>query len=229
MRTTATARKTAGSMIQLGGPVVVPLEKKISESPDRSTVTGKALTNPIRPSRTMGEYSGIGRGGRSGAAARRKPSPIPRNEPRSTKFEKYARWTMFAPSHRISESSINSISALPRSSRTRGGMRAQHARADLTAAKRRGAALSGGHAGRGRGAASHQRSRRPDRNLGGRLVAARSRSGQRRGVGRVEGLHACLVVAVEAGHRAVRAATEVVGRRVAEPHTDLSDQSIRLN
>jgi hypothetical protein len=44
---------------------------------------------------------------------------------------------MFAPSHRISESSINSISALPRSRRTRGGMRAQHARADLAAAKRR--------------------------------------------------------------------------------------------
>src|SRR3954453_13042181 len=86
----------------------------------------------------MGEYSGFGRGGRFGAAARRKPSPIPRNEPRSTKFEKYARWTMFAPSHRISESSINSISALPRSRRTRGGMRAEHARADLPAANRRG-------------------------------------------------------------------------------------------
>src|SRR4051794_39250770 len=50
---------------------------------------------------------------------------------------------MLAPSHRINESSINSISALPRSTRTRGGMRAQHARADLTAAKRRRAALSG--------------------------------------------------------------------------------------
>src|SRR3954453_6432358 len=83
----------------------------------------------------IGEYSGFGRGGRFGAAARRKPSPIPRNEPRSTKFEKYARWTMFGPSHRMGDSLINSISALPRSRRTRGGMRAQHAREDLPAAK----------------------------------------------------------------------------------------------
>ena len=52
---------------------------------------------------------------------------------------------MFAPSHRISASSISSISALPRSRRTRGGMGAEHASTGLTAAKRRGAALSATH------------------------------------------------------------------------------------
>ena len=47
----------------------------------------------------------------------RKPQPMPRNEPSSTKFEKYDRCTMFEPSQRISASSRNSISELPSTSR----------------------------------------------------------------------------------------------------------------
>ena len=47
----------------------------------------------------------------------RKPMPMPRNEPSSTKFEKYDRCTMFEPSQRMSASSRNSISALPRTRR----------------------------------------------------------------------------------------------------------------
>src|SRR5438874_756497 len=50
--TTATARKTAGSVIQIGGPPADRLLKKISWLLLRSTVTGYALTNPTRPSRT---------------------------------------------------------------------------------------------------------------------------------------------------------------------------------
>ena len=39
--------------------------------------------------------------------------PMPRNEPSSTKFEKYDRCTMLEPSQRISASSRNNINALP--------------------------------------------------------------------------------------------------------------------
>ena len=43
---------------------------------------------------------------------------MPRNDPSSTKLVKYDRWTTLAPSQRISASSRNNISALPRISRS---------------------------------------------------------------------------------------------------------------
>src|ERR1043166_3720122 len=47
----------------------------------------------------------------------RKPAPIPRNEPRRRKFEKYDRCITFAPSHRINASSRKSIRQLASTSR----------------------------------------------------------------------------------------------------------------
>src|SRR5476649_373876 len=44
---------------------------------------------------------------------------MPRKDPRSTKLEKYERWTTFAPSQRMSESSRNSMSTLARNRRHR--------------------------------------------------------------------------------------------------------------
>jgi hypothetical protein len=52
-------------------------------------------------------------------AAARNPIPMPRNEPRSTKFEKNERYATCAPSHRIRTSSTNSIRKLARNRRRR--------------------------------------------------------------------------------------------------------------
>jgi hypothetical protein len=47
---------------------------------------------------------------------------MPRNEPSSTKFEKYDRWTMLAPSQRMRTSSRKSINPLAERSRYRTDM-----------------------------------------------------------------------------------------------------------
>ena len=77
--------------------------------PVRSRVTGKSVTPPTSAA------SSSGAAGTSVQRRRlsRNPIPMPRNDPSSTKFEKYDRCTMFDPSQRISASSRNSISALP--------------------------------------------------------------------------------------------------------------------
>ena len=61
---------------------------------------------------------------RLSARATRKPRPMPRNEPSSTMLEKYDRCSRFAPSQRMSISSVKSMSELARNRRNRTGMRA---------------------------------------------------------------------------------------------------------
>src|SRR5262249_21249904 len=58
----------------------------------------------------------------------------------------------------------------------------------------------------------------PDEQPGTVTAGSGSLWGRKRlGVRRVEGLYACLVVAVERRHRAVRAQAEVVRRGISEP------------
>jgi len=58
--------------------------KKIRSEPARSTVTGKRRIAATRTTNTTGKYSGA----RWVRFTRRKPTPTPRKEPRSTKLEK---------------------------------------------------------------------------------------------------------------------------------------------
>src|SRR5262245_10389177 len=86
----------------------------MTSEPVRSIVTGKTSTPTTR---TLS--SGIDTGHTDQLfLLMRKPAPMPRNDPSSTKFEKYDRWTTFAPSHRISASSRKSMRQLDNSSRT---------------------------------------------------------------------------------------------------------------
>src|SRR6185295_16008822 len=86
----------------------------MTSEPVRSIVTGKTSTPTTRML-----SSGIDTGHTDQLfLLMRKPAPMPRNEPSRTKFEKYDRWTTFAPSHRINASSRKSMRQLDSSSRT---------------------------------------------------------------------------------------------------------------
>src|SRR6187399_2995697 len=78
--------------------------------PDRSIRTGKIRTSPTKEASPTGAY-----GNRlTLARPRRKPTPMPRKDPSSTKLLKYERWTMFEPVQRMSASSTKSIRQLRR-------------------------------------------------------------------------------------------------------------------
>lgn len=80
----------------------------------RSIVTGNTAETKTRTPSNMGALRN-----QSDRPTPRNPIPTPRNEPRSTKFEKNERYTMCAPSHRIRTSSTNSIRKLARNNRRR--------------------------------------------------------------------------------------------------------------
>ena len=87
--TAATARKTQGSVTQVGGPVAwnFPAPKKRSWVWARSTWTGNSLTKMISSASATGAH-----GNRfTRERARRNPMPMPRKLPSRTKLEKYDR------------------------------------------------------------------------------------------------------------------------------------------
>ncbi len=86
--TTAVARKMTGSATHDGTPeVALPPPKKMSWSAERCTVTGKTLTATTSTPSATGASPERSRVDRE----RRKPAPMPRKLPSSTKFEKNAR------------------------------------------------------------------------------------------------------------------------------------------
>ena len=86
--TTAVARKITGRASHDGTPdVALPPPKKISWSAERCTVTGKTSTTTTRTPSAIGASQERSRCDRE----RRKPAPMPRKLPSSTKFEKKAR------------------------------------------------------------------------------------------------------------------------------------------
>jgi hypothetical protein len=100
-------------------------EKKSRLPPvDCRMSTGKKRTNAISASRASGAHENncLAR------PARRKPTPMPRKLPSSTKFEKYDRYTTLEPVQRISASSTNSIKKLSRISRSRSFIERQSKR-----------------------------------------------------------------------------------------------------
>jgi len=85
----------------------------MSSVPDRSISTGKSRTNATsaaRPIEAKGKRS-------RWASARKNPSPIPRKLARRMKFEKYERYRMLDPVHRMRASSTKSIRKLRASMR----------------------------------------------------------------------------------------------------------------
>src|SRR5512132_1364105 len=110
----ATAAKTTGNEIQIGRPRVAKPPKKMRLLPVRSIVTGNTADAKTRAPSQMGALRN-----QSDRPTARNPILTPRNEPRSTKFEKNERYAMCAPSHRIRTSSTNSIRKLARNSRRR--------------------------------------------------------------------------------------------------------------
>jgi hypothetical protein len=110
----ATAAKTIGNEIQIGRPRVWNPPKKMRLLPVRSIVTGNTADAKTRAPSHMGALRN-----QSDRPTARNPMPMPRNEPRSTKFEKNERYAMCAPSHRIRTSSTNSIRKLARNNRRR--------------------------------------------------------------------------------------------------------------
>ena len=86
--TSAVARKMTGRAIQEGTPEVALLPpKKINWSAERSTVTGKTLTNTMSTPIAMGASRERSRCDREC----RNPAPMPRKLPSRTKLEKNAR------------------------------------------------------------------------------------------------------------------------------------------
>src|SRR5512132_3966014 len=110
----ATAAKTTGNEIQIGRPRVAKPPKKMRLLPVRSIVTGNTADAKTRTPSHIGALRN-----QSDRLTARNPIPIPRNEPRSTKFEKNERYAMCAPSHRIRTNSTNSIRKLARNNRRR--------------------------------------------------------------------------------------------------------------
>ena len=107
----ATAAKMIGNEIQIGRPRVANPPKKMRLLPVRSIVTGNTADVKTRAPSHRGALRN-----QSDLSTARNPIPMPRNEPRSTKFEKNERYAMCAPSQRIRTSSTNSIKKLARNS-----------------------------------------------------------------------------------------------------------------
>ena len=103
--TAATTTNTTGSTTQRGGPDVSS-PKKMSVPPATPTFTSRTRTS------TMRAVSSAGANGNSDRVLRlvhRNPRPMPRKLPSRTTLEKYARYSTFAPSQRISASSMKSM------------------------------------------------------------------------------------------------------------------------
>ncbi len=84
---TATAQKTIGSITHIGIPRSASDPKNTSVDPDLSITTGNLTTKAMKNAITTGAQ----RNRSVDERARRKPRPIPRKLPSSTKFEKYER------------------------------------------------------------------------------------------------------------------------------------------
>ena len=81
----ATAANTIGSMIQRGGPTGRWSAKKMRFEPPTSMLTSKSRTIATKTERATAAH---GNRDRSERLAHRKPRPMPRKLPTSTKFEK---------------------------------------------------------------------------------------------------------------------------------------------
>jgi hypothetical protein len=81
----ATATKINGSISSFGGPDTSRSPKVMSWLRDARMSTGKKRMKATRATSTIGVH---GKRSRSVRPARRNPSPMPRNDPSSTKFEK---------------------------------------------------------------------------------------------------------------------------------------------
>src|SRR4051812_32057469 len=87
--TAATVWETKGNKTQIGRPRVGSDPKYTRSPPLRSRVTGKTIT----ATKKIASISGAHRKRSGPRCPRRNPTPIPRNEPSRTKFEKYDRYT----------------------------------------------------------------------------------------------------------------------------------------
>ena len=86
---------------------MISLPLRFSLTGNRCTASTSSISSPLDSGRIDQLFREI-----------RKPVPMPRNEPSSTKLVKYDRCSTFDPSQRISASSMNSITELPSTSRT---------------------------------------------------------------------------------------------------------------
>src|SRR5262245_25586786 len=110
----ATAAKTIGNEIQIGRPRAENPPTQMRPLPVPPIVTRNTADRKTRAPSHMGAHRN-----QFDRPTARNPIPMPRNEPRSTKFEKNERYAMCAPSHRIRTSSTNSIRKLARNRRRR--------------------------------------------------------------------------------------------------------------
>ncbi len=82
---TATVTKMTGRTTSRGGPEMVGSLKKMSWPPDTSMSIGAIRMKATNSASTTGEY---GNSGRPPRPAHRKPRPMPRKLPSSTRLEK---------------------------------------------------------------------------------------------------------------------------------------------